>query len=72
MFTVCSVILSDSSVGEILVALQTELPAQRTTLSSHNSEEHRLMRAYLTLDMCELTILNTELISIILSDLDLY
>jgi hypothetical protein len=72
MFTVCSVILSDSSVGEILVAPQTELCAQRTTLPSHNSEEHCLVRAYLTLDMCELGILNTELINIIPSDLDLY
>jgi hypothetical protein len=71
-FTVCSVILSDISVGEILIAPQTELPAQRTTLPSHNSEKHRLVRAYIMLDMCELSTLNTQLINIILSYLDLY
>jgi hypothetical protein len=59
-FTLCSVILSDSSVGEILVAPQTELHAQRTALPLHNSEKHRFMQAYLMLDMCELGILNPE------------
>jgi len=56
-FIVCSVILSDGSVGEILVAPQTELPAQRNTLPWHNGEKRRFMRAYLMLDMCELSIL---------------
>jgi hypothetical protein len=71
-FTACGVILSDGNAGEILVTLQTELAAQRTTLPSHDSEKRRLVRAYLMLDACELSILNTELINIILSDLELY
>jgi len=68
-FTVCSVILSDSNVGEILFAPQTELPTQRTTLPSHNGEKHRFMRAYGMLDMCQLS---TDLNNIMLSVLDLY
>jgi len=62
-FIVCSVILSDGSVGEILVAPQTELPTQRDTLPWRNGEKHRFMRAYLVLDMCELSILITGLIN---------
>jgi hypothetical protein len=52
-FTVCSVILSDSSFCVILVAPQTEIHAQRTTLPSHKSEKHCFIRAYFMLDMCE-------------------
>jgi hypothetical protein len=71
-FTVCSVILSDSNIGEILVATRMGLPAQRTTLPSRNGEKHRFMRAYRMLDMCQLSVLNTELNIVILSVLDLY
>jgi len=63
-FTVCSVILSDSTIGENPVAPQMELRAQQTTLPSHNGEKHRFTRAYLMLDTCELsvlTLLNAEL-----------